>query len=73
MSCDKKTDDMGLNDWLELQEQAIRHCRLMKQLVINHAEDQQLSVQAGGANNDVWDPQELVPNGQANKMAASSH
>jgi hypothetical protein len=44
----------------------------MKQLVVNHVEDQQRSDQAE-ASNDVWDPMELGPNEQANKMVASSH
>jgi hypothetical protein len=29
MSNDKKIDDVGLNDWFEL-DQAIKHARLMK-------------------------------------------
>jgi hypothetical protein len=53
----KKTDNAGLNDWLELQEQAKAHNRQIKELVASHVEDLQQSVQAE-ASNDMWDPQE---------------
>jgi hypothetical protein len=65
-------DDAGLNDWIELPKQAIEHDRQMKQLVVNHMEDQWRPVRAV-ASNDTRDPQELGPNKQANKMVASSH
>jgi hypothetical protein len=48
-SCDsngKKTDDAGLDNWFEPQEQANKHDRQMKELVTSHVEDQQRSVQA---------------------------
>ncbi len=44
MSNNKKTDDAGLDNWLELQEQANKHDRQMKELVTSHKEDQQRSV-----------------------------
>ncbi len=40
MSNDKKTDDACLDDWLELQEQANKHDRQIKELVTSHMEDQ---------------------------------
>ncbi len=43
-SFEKKTDDAGLNDWLELQEQANVHDRQMKELVASHVEDLQHSL-----------------------------
>ncbi len=39
ISSDKKTDDAGQNDWLELQDQATKHDKLMRQLAVNHMED----------------------------------
>jgi hypothetical protein len=61
MSSDKKINDAGLNDWLELQDQASMHDRQMKALVVSHVEDQQRSIQAE-ASNGAWDPQELGSN-----------
>jgi hypothetical protein len=57
-SINKKTDDAGLNDWLELQEQVNVHDRQMKELVVGHVEDLQLSVQSE-ASNGMWDLQEM--------------
>ncbi len=44
--CNKKPDDAGLDGWLELQEQAIKHDRQMKELLTSQVEDQQRSVQS---------------------------
>ncbi len=71
-SNDKKTDDAGCDDWLELQEQAIKHDRQMKELLTSHVEDQLKSVQAE-TDKGKWDPQELGTNKQANKMVTSYH
>jgi hypothetical protein len=42
----EKINDIGKNDWLELQDQAKLHDKQMKELVTSHVEDQQRSVQA---------------------------
>jgi hypothetical protein len=72
VSNNKKTDDAGLNDWLELQEQAKVHNRQMKELVASHVEDLQQSVQAE-ASNGKWGPHEMGSNKQANKMVTRHH
>ncbi len=36
----KNTNDVGQNDWLELQDHAKVHDRQMKELVASHVEDQ---------------------------------
>jgi hypothetical protein len=72
MSSNKKTEDAGLNDLLELQEQANLHDRQMIELVASHVEDLQWSVQTE-ASNGAWGPQELESNQQANKMVTSFH
>ncbi len=60
MSSNKKSNDVDLNDWLELQEQAKLHDNQMKELVASHMEDQQRSVQAengaGSWGPPKWDP-----------------
>jgi hypothetical protein len=40
-SNDKKTDDAGLNNLLELQEKVNKHDREIDELMTNHLEDQQ--------------------------------
>jgi hypothetical protein len=45
---DKNMNDVGQNDWLELQDQAKLHDRQMKELMASHVEDQQRSVQVSG-------------------------
>jgi hypothetical protein len=60
----KKTEDspeLGLNNWLEIQEQAVEHDRCMKLLAVNHVRAQGWSVQTGSYK-DVWD--ELEPKEQ---------
>ena len=71
-SNNKKTDDAGLDNWLELQEQANKHNRQRKELLTSHMEDQQSSVQAE-TNEGRWDPQELGTSKQTNKMVISFH
>ncbi len=44
----------------------------MKELATSHVEGKQWSVQAE-ASNGKWDPQELGPNEQANKMVTKHH
>jgi hypothetical protein len=51
-------NDVGKNDWLELQDQAKLHDNQMKELVASHVEDQQRSVQAE-TNAVKWDPPEM--------------
>jgi hypothetical protein len=68
----KKTDDTGPNDWLELQEQANTHDRQIKELAVSHVEDPQWPVQAE-ASNGKWSPQELGFKEQANKMVTRHH
>jgi hypothetical protein len=38
-SNNKKINDVGKNDWLELQDQAKLHDNQMKELVASHVED----------------------------------
>jgi len=57
-SNNEKIIDVGMNDWLELQEQAKLHDNQMKELVASHVEDQQRSVQAE-TNAVKWDPPEM--------------
>jgi hypothetical protein len=56
----KKMDDAGLNDRLELQEQAKVH-RQMKELITSHVEYLQQSVKAE-ASYGMWGPQEKGSN-----------
>ncbi len=56
----KMDNDAGLNEWLELQEQAKAHDRLVKELVASPVEDQQRSIQAE-ASNGKWGPQKWDP------------
>jgi len=65
-------NDVGKNDWLELQDQAKLHDNQMKELVASHVEDQQRSVQAE-TNAVKWDPPEMGPNEQVSKMVPSHH
>jgi hypothetical protein len=45
-SNNKNMNDIGQNNWLELQNQAKLHDRKMKEFMASHVEDQQRSVQA---------------------------
>ncbi len=68
----KKINDIGKIDWLELQDQAKLHDNQMKELVTSHMEGQQRSVQAE-TNTGKWDPPEKGPNKQVSKMVPSHH
>ncbi len=72
MSNNEKINDVGKNDWRELQDQAKLHENQMKELVASHVEDQQRSVQAE-TNAGKWDPPEMGPNKQVSKMVPSHH
>jgi hypothetical protein len=67
-SNNKKINDIGKNDWLELQDQEKLHDNQMKELLASHVEDQQSSVQAK-TNAGKWDPPEMGPN----QMVPSHH
>jgi hypothetical protein len=69
-SNNKKINDLGKIDWLELQDQAKLHDNWMKNLVASHVEDQQRSVQVE-TNAGKWDPPEMGPNKQVSKMVPS--
>ncbi len=71
-SNNEKINDVGKNDWLELQDQDELHDKQMKELVTSHLEDQQRSVQVE-TNADKWDPLEMGPNEQVSKMVPSHH
>ncbi len=71
-SNDKKANDVGQNNWLELQEPANMHDRQMKELMTSHVEDQQKSVQAK-TNAGKWDLLELGTNKQVSKRIPSYH
>jgi hypothetical protein len=45
MSNNKKSNSIGKNDWLELQDQAKLYDKQMKELMVSHVEDQQRSDQ----------------------------
>jgi hypothetical protein len=66
----KKINDVGKNDWLELQDQAKLHDKQMKELVTSHVDDQQRSVQAE-TDAGKWDLPEMRPNKQVSKMVPS--
>jgi hypothetical protein len=68
----KKINDVGKNDWLELQDQEKLHDNQMKELVASHLENQQRSVQAE-TDTGKWDPPEMGPNKQVSKMVLSHH
>jgi hypothetical protein len=65
-------NDVGQNDWLELEDQAKLHDRQMKELVASHMEDQQRSVQVK-TNAGKWDPPDMGSNKQVSKMVPSYH
>jgi hypothetical protein len=71
-SNNKKINEVGKNDWLELQDQAKLHDNQMKELVASHVEDQLRSVQAE-TDAGKWDPPEMGPNKQVSKMVPSHH
>ncbi len=54
----KKINDVGKNNRLELQDQAKLHDNRMKELMASHMEDQQRSVQVE-TNTGKWDPPEM--------------
>jgi hypothetical protein len=66
----KKINDVGKKDWLELQDQAKLHDNQMKELVASHVEDQQRSVQAETVAGK-WGPPEMGPIEQVSKMVPS--
>ncbi len=72
MSNNKKINDVGKNDGLELQDQAKLHDNQMKKLVASHVENHQRFVQLE-TNNGQWDPPEMGPNKQVSKMVPSHH
>ncbi len=53
-------DDVGMSDWLELQEKAKLHDNKMKELITSHLEDQQRSVSAETDAGE-WGPQKIGP------------
>jgi hypothetical protein len=65
-------DDVGMNDWLELQEKAKLHDNQMKELVTSHVEYQQRSVPAE-TNTGKWGPQKMGPNKQVSRKVPSQH
>jgi hypothetical protein len=65
----KKINDVGKNNWLELQDQEKFHDNWIK-LVASHMEDQQRSVKVE-TNAGKWDPPEMGPNEQVSKMVPS--
>ncbi len=67
----KKINNVGKNNWLEIQDQAKLHDKQMKELITSHVEDRQRSVQAE-TNAGKWDPPEMGPNQQVN-MVLSHH
>ncbi len=71
-SNNKKINDVGKNNWLELQDQAKLHDNQMKELVASYVEDQQRSVQAETSTGK-WDPTKMGPNKQVSKMVPSHH
>jgi hypothetical protein len=70
MSNIKNMNDVGQNDWLELQDQAKLHDRQIKELVASHVEDQQRSVQAE-TNAGKWDAPDMGPNKKVSMMVPS--
>ncbi len=72
ISNNKKINDVGKSNWLELQDQAKLHDNQMKEHMTSHMEDQQRSVQVE-TNTGKWDPPEMGPNKQVIKMVPSYH
>jgi hypothetical protein len=72
MSNNEKINDVGMNDWLELQEQAKLHDNQMKELVTSHVEDQQRFVPAE-TDAGKWGPQKMGPNKQVSRKVPSHH
>jgi hypothetical protein len=54
-SNNREINDVGKNNWLELQDQAKLHDNKIKEFVTSHMEDQQRSVQAE-TDAGKWDP-----------------
>ncbi len=63
---------VGMNDWLELQEQAKLHDNRIKELVTSHVEDQQRSIPAE-TNTGKWGPPKMGPNKQVSRKVPSHH
>ncbi len=71
-SNNEKIDDVGMNDWLELQEKAKMNDKQMKELVTSHMEDQQRSVPAE-TDAGQWGPQKMGPDEQVSRKSPSHH
>jgi hypothetical protein len=71
-SNNEKIDDVGMNDWLELQEKVKMHDKQMKELVTSHVEDQQRSVPAE-TDAGQWGPQKMGPDKQISRKAPSHY
>jgi hypothetical protein len=71
-SNNEKIDDVGMNNWLELQEKAKLHDNQMKELVTSHVEDQQRSAPAE-TDAGKWGPQTMGPNKQVSRKIPSHH
>ncbi len=69
-SNNEKIYDVGMKNWLELQEKAKLHDSQMKELVTNHVEDQQRSVPVE-TDACKWGPQKMGPDEQVRKKAPS--
>ncbi len=67
----EKINDVGKNNWLELQDQEKLYDNQMKELVASHVEDQQRSQAETKAGKR--DPPEMGPNEQVSKMLLSHH
>ncbi len=65
-------NDVGQNNWLELQDQAKMHDIQMKELVVSHVENQQRSIQVE-TNAGKQDPPDMGLNKQVGKMVPSYH
>jgi hypothetical protein len=65
-------NDVGMNNQLELQEQAKLHDNQMKELVTSHVEDQQRSVPAE-TNAGKWGPPKMGHNKQVSRKVPSHH
>ncbi len=71
-SSSRKSNDVSMNNWLKLQEQAKLHDIQTKELVASHREDQQRSVPAEvGAGK--WGPPIMGPNKHVSKMVTNHH
>ncbi len=72
MSSNETSNDVSINNWLKLQEQAKLHDNHIKELVASHVEEQQRSVPVeSGAGK--WGPPKMGPNKQVSKMVPRHH